>query len=310
MRAVVVRRFGGPEVLEVDEVDDPVAGSGEVVVEVAAVDVIGLDAAIRAGAGEMFGIAPPYVPGDGLAGTVVAVGRGVGQEWQGCRVAVATGAQGAVADRVVVPEASLVSVPGELDLEHAAALVLHEAAHVDRGQRVLIMPAASGLGLVLVQLAKSAGAEVLAVAGGSDKLGVAGEHGADVLLDYTSPGWAEVLGQSVDVVFDGAGGHAGPLAFAALRRGGRYLSYGDTSGSYGVVSTEVARERGITLHGPEVVHLGGSARTRELTRRAFADAVAGRVRPLVAGRHSWGGVVDAHREQESRATVGRPLLVR
>lgn len=313
-----VRRFGGPEVLTVEETDEPIAGPGEVVVDVAAVDVIGLDIAIRAGAGEMFGITPPYTPGDGLAGTVVPVGEGAGESWRGRRVAVATGAQGTGAEQVAVPVASLVPVPDELHLEHAAALVhdgrtaraLHDVARAGPGERVLIMPAASGLGLVLVQLAKSAGAEVLAVAGGPAKLAVAAEHGADVLLDYTSPGWVDALGEGVDVVLDGAGGEAALAAFAALRRGGRHVSYGDTSGSYGAPSPEAAEERGILLHGPEVVHLGGSAETRGLTRQAFADAVDGRVRPLVAGRYSWGHAVDAHRAQESRTTVGRPLIVR
>lgn len=311
MRAVVVREFGGPEVLTVDEIDEPVAGPGEVVVDVAAVDVIGLDIAIRAGAGETFGIVPPYTPGDGLAGTVIAVGEGVGESWRGCRVAVATGTQGAGAEQVAVPAASLVPVPDELHLEHAAALVhdgrtaraLHDVARAAPGERVVIMPAASGLGLVLVQLVKSAGAEVLAVAGGPAKLSVAAERGADALLDYTSPDWADALGEGVDVVLDGAGGDAALAAFAALRRGGRYLSYG-------APSAEAAKERGILLHGPEVVHLGGSAETQGLTRRAFDDAVDGRVRPLVAERRSWDHVVDAHRAQESRATVGRPLLVR
>lgn len=318
MQAMVVRRFGGPEVLTVNEIDEPVAGPGEVVVDVATVDVIGLDTAIRAGFGEMFGITPPYTPGDGLAGTVVAVGQGVRETWQGRRVAVATGAQGAGAERVAVPEASLVPVPDELHVEHAAALVhdgrtaraLHDVARVSPGERVLMMPAASGLGLVLVQLAKSAGAEVLAVAGGPTKLAVAAEHGADVLLDYTEPGWADALGEGVDVVLDGAGGDAALDAFAALRRGGRHLSYGDTSGSYGTPPQEAAEARGILLYGPEVVHLGGSAETQALTRQAFADATEGRVRPRIAGRHSWTHAIDAHRAQESRTTVGRPLLVR
>ena len=249
---------------------------------------------------------------------MVAVGEGVGRPWQGRRVAVATGAQGAGAEQVAVSEASLVPVPDELPLEHAAALVhdgrtaraLHEVAGASPGERVLIMPAASGLGLVLVQLAKSAGAEVLAVAGGPTKLAVAAEHGADVLLDYTSPDWADSLEEGVDVVLDGAGGNAALVAFAELRRGGRYLSYGDTSGSYGAPSPEAAEARGVLLHGPAVVHLGGgSAETQGLTRQAFADATDGRVRPVVAGRHSWSHAVDAHRAQQSRTTVGRPLLV-
>lgn len=317
MQAVVARQFGGPEVLELHDRPEPAAGPGEVLVKVEAVDVIGLDTAIRAGLGEVFGISPPYVTGDGLAGTVAEVGDGVDPAWRERRVAVATGAQGAAAEVVRASVASLVPVPDGLSLDHAAAVVhdgrtaraLFEAAQLRTGERVLVMPAASGLGLVLIQLACSAGAEVLAVAGGPAKLAVARNYGAEILLDHTTSGW-EARVAEVDVVFDGVGGEAARLTFGAVRRGGRFLSYGDTSGSYADLSTPESEARVIRLHGPEVVHLGGSAETQDLTRQAFADAVEGRVRPLVAGRHAWDRAGDAHRAQEARSGVGRQLLVR
>src|SRR5689334_25338982 len=114
MRAIQVDRYGGPEVLAVAAVADPVAGPRQVVVEVAAADVLFLDCQIRGGWGEMFGVVPPYVPGNGVAGGVVSLGDGVDRGWlgrQGVAVTAAAGPQGGYAERAVVSESGLVEVP-------------------------------------------------------------------------------------------------------------------------------------------------------------------------------------------------------
>ena len=115
MRAIQVDRYGGPEALEVAGVADPVAGPQQVVVEVAAADVLFLDCQIRGGWGEMFGVVPPYVPGNGVAGVVVSLGDGVdrgGWATGGGRDR-AAGPQGGYAERAVVSESGLVEVPGD-----------------------------------------------------------------------------------------------------------------------------------------------------------------------------------------------------
>src|SRR5690242_17698262 len=119
MRAIQVDRYGGPEVLEVAGVADPVAGPRQVVVEVAAADVLFLDCQIRGGWGEMFGVVPPYVPGNGGAGVVVSPGDGFERGCLGRQVVAVTaaaGRRGGYAERAVVSEPGLVEVPGDAEL--------------------------------------------------------------------------------------------------------------------------------------------------------------------------------------------------
>jgi NADPH2:quinone reductase len=129
VRAIQVDRYGGPEVLEVAGVADPVAGPRQVMVEVAAADVLFLDCQIRGGWGEMFGVVPPYVPGNGVAGVVVSLGDGVGRRWLGRQVVAVTaaaGPQGGYAERAVVSESGLVEVPGDPDLLRQGLSLLHD----------------------------------------------------------------------------------------------------------------------------------------------------------------------------------------
>lgn len=131
MRAIVAERFGGPRVLAAIDLPEPVAGPGQVVIDVGVADVLFLDAQLRAGWGqEFFGIVPPFVPGDGVAGRVVAVGDGVSPRWLGRRVVARTGggsgyAGGGYAELAAVREEDAAEVPDGLDLADAAAL-LHD----------------------------------------------------------------------------------------------------------------------------------------------------------------------------------------
>nr|BFE99485.1 hypothetical protein GCM10020241_11610 [Streptoalloteichus tenebrarius] len=196
MKVVRATRFGGPEVLVVGEAADPVAGPGEVVVEASVVDVLFVEAQIRSGwGGEYFTVEPPYVPGGGVAGRVVAIGEGVDPAWTGRRVLARVG-DGGYAERVVAPVTGLAPVPDALDLREAAAL-LHDGAtamglmdvvEVRPGETVLVTAAAGGLGILLAQLARAAGARVIGAARGERKLEVVRELGADA-VDYSGPGW-------------------------------------------------------------------------------------------------------------------------
>lgn len=170
MLEVEVSRFGAPEVLAARQAPDPVAGSGQVVVRTSAADVLFLDTAIRAGRGvDFFPIRPPYVPGNGVAGTVIAVGEEVDPGWVGRPVVAHTGpsgGSGGYAGQVAVAAGELIPVPDGLGLPEAAALLhdgstalgLFEAIGVKPGEQVLVTAAAGGMGVLLVQLARAAGA--------------------------------------------------------------------------------------------------------------------------------------------------------
>ena len=175
-QVVQVTRFGPPEVLATTAVPDLVPGPGEVIIAVRVADVLLLDAVIRSGlAAAWFPITPPYVPGNGVAGRVSAVGEGVDPGWAGRAVVARTGeggGSGGYPEQARVQAGRLVAVPDGVGLPEAAA-VLHDGATalglagstgIRPGERVLILGAAGGLGILIGQLARAAGARVIAAA--------------------------------------------------------------------------------------------------------------------------------------------------
>ncbi len=310
MRAVWLREFGGPEVLVPGDAPDPVAGPGQVLVEVAFVNTTFVETQLRAGAPGPFRVTPPVIPGNGVGGVISAVGEGVDPGLAGQRVVTSTGGSGGYAQRVAVAATAVFPVPSSLELDAAVAVLadgrtatgLVHAASVRPGDRVLVEAAAGGVGGLLVQLAKAAGAVVIGAAGGPAK--VARVVGADAVVDYLAPDWVSEVGP-VDVVFDGVGGPIGAAAFGALRLGGRMVVYGLASGSWAEVSEEDAAARGVSL----VRSIGSPAELRAFTESALAEAAAGRLVPVIGQRFPLEKAADAHAAMESRATVGKTLLV-
>jgi NADPH2:quinone reductase len=318
MRVVQAARFGGPEVLGVLESPDPAAGRGEAVIDVAFVPTLFLDTQIRRGAARnWFPVTPPYVPGVGVAGTVRSVGADVDPAWIGRRVI--ADVTDAYAEQAVAPLAGLVTVPDELGLADAAALLtdgrtalrLADAASIKPGERVLVTAAAGGLGSLLVQLAHAAGGRVAAAARGERKLALARDVGADGAVDYSEPGWADrvavALGGSVDVVLDGAGGEIGAVAFGLTVDGGRFFAYGAPGGGFADNVPEGAARRDITVHGIELVQLEPALATA-LTERALAEAAAGRIRPTIGRTLPLDRAAVAHSAIEAREVLGKTLL--
>jgi NADPH2:quinone reductase len=310
MRVVWMREFGGPEVLVPGEAPDPVAGDGQVVVEVAFVNTTFVETQMRAGAPGPFRPELPVVPGNGVGGVISTVGAGVDPDLAGQRVVTSTGGSGGYAERVAVAASAVFPVPDGLALDAAVALLadgrtataLVHATSVRPGDRVLVEAAAGGVGGLLVQLAKAAGAVVVGAAGGPAK--VDRVLGADVVVDYLAPDWTSSVGE-VDVVFDGVGGEIGTTAFGLLRRGGRMASYGLAGGSWPEVSEEDAAARGVTL----VRGIGGPEELRTFTKSALAEAAEGRLVPVIGQRFPLEKASDAHAAMESRTTVGKTLLV-
>lgn len=307
MRVIEAKAFGGPEVLVPSEAPDPVAGPGQVVVAVSVVDVLFVETEIRRGlGGEYFPVQPPYVPGSGVAGTVGDGRRVVAYTPDHC---------GGYAEQVAVPVDGLVPVPDGLDLRTAAALIhdggtaiaLIDANPIDRGERVLITGAAGGMGTLLVQLARQAGGRVVAAARGQRKLDLLRELGADEVVDYSEPGWADRVGD-LNVVLDGVGGEVGRTAFELTVRGGRFSAHGSPSGEFAPIDPAEAARRGITLRGIQHVQ-GTGPEARQRVARALAEAAAGRLRPVIGQTFPLDRAADAHAALESRTAVGKTLLI-
>lgn len=325
MRVVHITKFGGPEVLEPGERPDPVAGPGQVVVDVAAAEVLFLDTQLRSGWGEeFFGIRPPFVPGAGVAGPVRSVGPDVDPGWIGRRVVAGTGATGeylggGYAERAVVPVGEVFELPDGLDFAEGlaaphdglTALSRLEKAAIQPGERVLVNAAGGSLGAWLVPLARAADGFVIAAARGDRKLEQARQWGADVTVDYSEPGWTDAVrsaaGTGLDVVFDGAGGQLGRDAFELTARGGRFFSYGAASGDFAAIDPAEPERRGIT-----VVGIGDSVRPedrRRLSERALAELASGRVRPVIGRSFPLDRAADAHAAMAAREVIGKTVLL-
>lgn len=310
MRVVEVTDFGGPEVLQVRSVPDAVAGPGQVVVEVAAAELLMMDTMIRRGlGGEYFPVRPPYRPGAGVTGVVSSVGEGVDAAWLGRRVVAEV--EGGYAEQAVASASEVIQVPDALGLREAMALLhdgataygLLELTPVQPGQTALVQPAAGGLGSVLVQLLVARGVRVVGVARGERKLGLVKELGADAVVDYGSPEWTEQVG-TVDAAFDGVGGELGRQAFGTVKPGGQFFNYGNASDH----PADVPRDQGVHVQGLEKLmplHEG----YRQRARAVFELAAAGRIRPVIGTTFPLTQVAEAHQALESRAVMGKCLLI-
>jgi NADPH:quinone reductase-like Zn-dependent oxidoreductase len=223
MRAISQRSFGGPEVLEVIETDQPVPGPSEVLVRVHAAGVNPADWKRRSGLLRRFG-EPPFTLGLDLSGVVEAAGDQVTRFRNGDEVfGVVLPPHGAYAEYVAVPEDSLALIPPSLDHVHAAALPtaaltawqpLVHIAEVHAGQRVLVHAAAGGVGHLAVQVAKAHGAHVIGTAQ-EDKHDFLQDLGADELIDYTTTDFT-IKAHNIDVVLDPISGEYGPRSLDTL----------------------------------------------------------------------------------------------
>jgi NADPH:quinone reductase len=316
VHAVVMREFGPPEVLEPAEVDEVRAGPGEVVIDVEIANVTFVETQVRAGKAPHPSMLPalPAILGNGVGGTIA--GTGPATSGAGRRVVASLNGTGGYAERVAAPAARLIEVPDGMALRDAVALLadgrtafaLADRAGLRAGDTVLIEAAAGGVGTLLVQIARNAGARVVALAGQPRKLAIARDLGADLTVDYSRDGWdkqvRDAVGQ-VDVVFDGVGGDIALAAFGLLAAGGRFCPFGMASGSFAPVTAELARARQVS------VLAGAAASPQELAalvRTALAEAAAGRLRPVIGQEFELAVAAKAHAAIEARTTVGKTLL--
>jgi NADPH2:quinone reductase len=319
----VIREFGPPGVLEPGEVDEVRAGPDEVVIDVEFANVTFVETQVRAGRPPHPSMLPalPAILGNGVGGTVRAgtVHGGTvhgGDAGPGQRVVASLNGTGGYAERAVSPATKLIPVPDELTTRDAVALLadgrtaLAVAARADlrAGETVLIEAAGGGVGTLLVQIARNAGARVVALAGHPRKLALARDLGADLTVDYRHDGWErqvrDATGQ-VDVVFDGVGGDIGLAAFGLLGAGGRFCPFGMASGSFTPVTPEQAKAGRVSIRSGA----GGSPEElAALARTALAEAAAGRLRPVIGQEFGLDEAAAAHAAIEARETIGKTLL--
>jgi NADPH2:quinone reductase len=321
MRAVVVERFGGPEVLRLSDRDVGQPGPGQLLVDVGAAGVNFMDIYRRQGA-EGYAVDVPYVPGDEGAGTVAAVGSGVSEFVEGDRVAWVD-VPGSYAERLVVPAHRAVPVPDSIDLRVAAAVMLqgltahylsHSTYPVAEADPVVVHAAAGGVGLLLTQMVKLRGGVVIATTSNADKAELARSAGADHVAGYDS--FVTVTkdvttGRGAAVVYDGVGRATFDDSLASLRRRGYLVVYGAASGPVPPFDLRrLAAGGSLFVTRPT---LGSYVATRdELLARAsdlFTWIGQGRLKAHIGGLYPLAEAARAHDDLAARRTTGKLLLL-
>ena len=316
MRAVVMERFGGPEVLTIREMPDPVPVPGQALVAVEYAGITFVETQVRAGRGPAAKQRPPLprVPGNGVGGRIVAVGSPADRKLVGTTVVTTTGGTGGYAELAVARAEDVLPVPPGMALRDAVALLadgrtavlLHRQARIRPGEWVLVEAAAGGVGSLLVQLAAGSDAKVIGATRGTGKRALVTALGAVAHVDYAQAGWERAVieitgGAGVDLVFDGVGGPIGEQGLSAVRAGGRARIYGMAGGEWTRADERVT----VIPQGPAP----SPAEIRALAGEALAHAVAGRLRPIIGQTYPLAEAAEAHRAIEARMTTGKTLLI-
>lgn len=322
MRAVVVESTGGPEVLEVQDLDQPEPGPGELRVEVAAAGVNFIDVYHRTGA---YSLPLPIRLGSEGAGTVSAVGEGVDDVAFGDRVAWAMVQGAGYAEQVVLPAARAVPVPDGVDLEVAAAVMLQgmtahylsESTYPARSdETALVHAAAGGLGLLLTQMLSAKGVRVIGTTSTEEKERLARGAGAAEVIRYTEQDLRVEVerltdGRGVDVVYDSVGKDTFDAGLDVLRPRGYMVLCGASSGPVPPFDPQSLNPKGsLFLTRPTLGHY--IATRDELLERggAVLSAVAeGRLDVRIGGRYALDEAGRAHDDLQGRRTTGKLLLV-
>jgi NADPH:quinone reductase-like Zn-dependent oxidoreductase len=343
MKAAIYRQFGSPDVLGYEDIEDPIAAPGEIVVEVHAVTVNRvLDCAVRAGEQSQRGVVLPHIGGVDPAGIVRDVGDGVSNVVAGDRVALLSrapcldcehctagdfkkcakstmlgvGRWGGAAELVKVPASVAVKLPGNLEFAEAAAVLRHgpmahhllfDTGDLRVGQTVLVMGAAGGLGLTGIQIAKAAGATVIAAAGSDERVAVGCEYGADFGVNYAKQDLTEAVrgymgGEGIDLVFENVSNpKTWPKALKCLRKLGTLVTAGAHGG--GKVELDCA-----FLYHQNIRIFGSTGNTDKNVSDTVSLADAGKLRAKIEKVFPLSDASAAHRMMEGDVLSGKIIL--
>lgn len=319
VKAAVYYETGGPEVFRYEDIADPEVYPGGVLIEVEAISIEGGDTLNRAG-GET--ATTPHVVGYQCAGTIREVGEGVEDRFVGQRV-VATMLWGSYAALAVTPAVVTWPIADGADIVAAACVpvafgtaddCLFEFGHLVEGETVLIQAGAGGVGIAAIQLAKRAGATVLATASSDDRLERLKPLGLDHGINYSDPGWVATVreltgGVGVDLAVDSVGGKVLQGSVACLRYRGRAITVGSAGRDPQPFDVSVLGMANQSLTG---VFLGAeiaTERAQQMIAGLVDDVGAGRLQVVVDRTYPLADAAEAHAYVESRRAVGRVVLV-
>jgi NADPH:quinone reductase len=321
MKALRIHKYGGPEVLTLEEIPVPEPKAGEARVKIEAIGVNYIDIYQRTG---LYPVKTPFTLGTEGAGIVDAAGPDVTEVKIGDRVGYAM-IPGSYAEYAIVPAARLVTIPSNIEARSAAALMLqgmtahyltHSTYALKQGDTALIHAAAGGAGLLLIQIAKQLGATVIGTVSTEAKAKLAKEAGADHVILYTQADFlAEVKkltdGRGLDVVYDSVGQTTFDKSLDCLRPRGYLVLFGQSSGPVPPFDPgKLAAKGSLFLTRPSLAHY--TLERAELLQRAndiFNWTAAGKLKVRIDKTFPMAEAAEAHRQMEGRKTTGKVLLL-
>jgi NADPH:quinone reductase-like Zn-dependent oxidoreductase len=302
MKAVLLTKHGGPEMLRYGDAPDPIAAPGEVVVDIYAASVNAADYKVRLGGGR-YGLTKfPHILGRDFSGVVSQLGSGVTDFRVGDAVFGVTdqGIEGAYAEKIAIKAAIVAKKPNSLGHQEAAALALtsltaltalEDTAHLKAGETILIQGGAGGVAGFAIQLAKYLGAKVITTASAGNHAYVRG-LGADQVIDYKAQDFT-TIGPICDVVFDTVGGEVQVASYQVLKPGGKLVWIAPAPEGFRPTRTDVETLR------PNVI------RDRAHLERMLALLKQGVIRPPTIVRYQLADAAEAHRVSEARHLQGK-----
>ena len=322
MKAVVCKQFGPPEDLVIEDVPDPVAGPGEVVVTTRAIPITFPDTLMLEDKYQ-FKAELPYIPGAEVVGDVAEVGEGVDGIAVGDRVIARLGVTGGMAEMAKVHHKGIIPLPEGAPYAESSGLMyahgttlygLKYRGEIREGESLLVLGAAGQLGLSAIEIGKLLGARVIAAASTSDKLELCSAAGADEVINYADESLKDRAkeltgGEGVDVVYDGVGGDYAEQALRAMGWKGRFLVIGFTAGIPSI-PLNLTLLKGCDIRG--VFYGAMTGKEPELAQRIADDLLgwiaSGELLPHISGRYSLEQAPEALRLMMDRKAMGKLVI--
>ncbi|MGH8766250.1 MAG: quinone oxidoreductase family protein [Burkholderiales bacterium] len=320
-KAVRYHKQGGPEVLQVDDVQVGDPGPGQIRIKHVAIGVNFVDTYQRSG---LYPMQLPAVAGNEGAGVVDAVGTGVADLKAGDRICY-TGLPGSYCEMRLVPADRVVKLPQGISEEQAASMLLKgltvhylifSTYAVKKGETVLWHAAAGGVGLIACQWLKALGVTTIGTAGSAEKLALAKSHGADHLVNYSTEKFVDKVkeitgGKGVPVVYDSVGKSTWEGSLDCLRPRGLMVTFGNASGPVAPVNLGILSQKGsLYVTWPTLAtYIAARADLVERSNALFDVVKSGKVKIETTGKYKLADAAQAHRDLESRKTTGSVILV-
>ena len=322
MKAVKIKKNGGPEVLDVEEITLRKPIKGEVLIEHAAIGLNYIDTYHRSG---LYPLMMPSGLGMEASGIIKEVGQDVSDFSVGDKVAYAAVPLGAYSSHRIYGTKNLVKVPKEIDLDIAAAIMtkglttyylLHKTYPVSSGETVLFHAAAGGVGQIFCQWAKSLGCKVIGTVGSEEKIDIAKKNGCDEVINYKEDDFAKKVmeitnGKGVPVVYDGVGKSTFIKSLECLKTRGMMVSFGNASGALDPINVpKMLQPKGLFFVRPSMgQYLSTSEELGEAAEVLFEKINSGKVNIEIFKKYKLDDIKQAHTDLENRKIIGPAIIV-